>query len=178
MLFDLLSMGAQRTYDLDSQDKVVGTFTLNNGKQVSLEDWRGHPVLVVNTATLCGFASQYRGIQNLHEAYKDRGLYVLAVSSNDFLQERKDAEAVKKYCETTFGLTYPMTEITHVLGSNAHSFYRDLKNHLAFTPTWNFNKVLIDTEGRVAASWGVNTSPESRNVKRAIEKILSASGAG
>ena len=147
-------------------------FASIDGGTLSTEAWRGKPVLVVNTASRCGFTGQYDGLQALHERYGPAGLVVLAVPSNDFRQELEDAAAVKDFCETSFGLTLPMTDITPVRGRDAHPFYRWLAEAHGFTPRWNFNKVLLDGEGQVVATWGSMVRPESPEVTSRIEAIL------
>ena len=147
-------------------------FASIDGGTLSTEAWRGKPVLVVNTASRCGFTGQYDGLQALHERYGPAGLVVLAVPSNDFRQELEDAAAVKDFCETSFGLTLPMTDITPVRGRDAHPFYRWLAEAHGFTPRWNFNKVLLDGEGQVVATWGSMVRPESPEVTSRIEALL------
>lgn len=153
---------------------AVGGFTFASidGGDLAMEDWRGQPVLVVNTASLCGFTSQYDELQALHETYVDRGLVVLAVPSNDFSQELSSAEEVKDFCEVNFGLTLPMTDITPVRGAEAHPFYRWLAEEHGFTPRWNFNKVLIGPEGEVLGTWGSTVKPGSRQIVDQIEAAL------
>lgn len=143
-----------------------------DGGTLSTEAWRGQPVLVVNTASRCGFTRQYEGLQALQDRYGSAGLVVLAVPSNDFRQELDDAAAVRDFCETTFGLTLPMTDITQVRGADAHPFYRWLADTHGFTPRWNFNKVLLDGAGDVVATWGSMTLPESPEVTGRIEALL------
>ena len=172
MLWDMLSAGATRTYKRSPGKEVSGSFTLNSGETLDIEDWRGHPVLVVNTATRCGFANQYQGLQEVYDQYREQGLMVLAVSSGDFFQERDSAEAVKEYCETAFGLDYPMTVPTHVKGRNAHPFYQAVRSETGFFPAWNFNKVMIGPNGQVRATWGAHVRPEAREVKKMIEALL------
>ena len=149
-----------------------GTFASIDGGTLSIEDWRGQPVLVVNTASQCGFTYQYEGLQKVYDAYRDRGLIVLAVPSDDFNQELATAEEVKEFCELTFGLDMPMTDITSVKGPSAHPFYRDLRSQIGFEPRWNFNKVLIGPDGEVVKTWGSNVRPESPQVRHAIEALL------
>lgn len=147
-------------------------FASIDGGTLDMTAWRGQPVLVVNTASRCGFTRQYEGLQALQDRYGDAGLVVLAVPSNDFRQELEDAAAVKDFCETTFGLTLPMTDITPVRGPDAHPFYRWLADTHGFTPRWNFNKVLLDGEGAVVATWGSMTRPEAREITGRIEALL------
>ena len=143
-----------------------------DGGTHDLSDWRGQPVLVVNTASRCGFTPQYDGLQALWDQYRDRGLIVLAVPSDDFRQELGSAEAVKDFCEANFGLTLPMTDITHVTGEAAHPFYRWLVETHGFAPRWNFNKVLIGPDGQPVAFWGSSTRPLSKPVLDAIAPLL------
>jgi glutathione peroxidase len=143
-----------------------------DGGALAMDDWRGAPVLVVNTASLCGFTRQYDDLQDLHETYAGRGLIVLAVPSNDFNQELASAVEVQEFCEANFGLTLPMTEITQVRGTRAHPFYRWLAEEHGFTPGWNFHKVLIGPQGEVAGTWGSGTRPTSAPITDRIEALL------
>lgn len=151
---------------------VGGTFRSIDGGQINLEDWRGRPVLVVNTASRCAFTGQYDDLQALFDRYRDRGLIVLAVPSNDFLQELGTEEAVKNFCEVNFALDFPMTEITSVRGSDAHSFYREVRDESGFVPGWNFNKILLGPDGQVVGTWGSMTGPDSQKITREIEALL------
>jgi glutathione peroxidase len=143
-----------------------------DGGVIDLADWRGGPVLVVNTASLCGFAPQFDELQALSDRFGPRGLRVLAVPSNDFRQELADAAAVKSYCAMTFDLTLPMTDITPVRGPGAHPFYRWMAEEHGFAPGWNFNKVLLDGAGQPVATWGAPVKPLSPRVIRQIESVL------
>jgi glutathione peroxidase len=142
-----------------------------DGGVIDLSDWRGKPILVVNTASLCGFAGQFDGLQALHERFGDRAL-ILAVPSNDFDQELADEAAVKEYCAVTFDLTLPMTEITPVTGPGAHPFYIWARDETGFVPRWNFNKVLIAPDGSIAATFGSPVKPESSAIAGRIEAML------
>lgn len=146
-------------------------FASIDGGVIDLADWEGKPVLVVNTASLCGFAGQFDGLQALHERFGDRAL-ILAVPSNDFDQELADEAAVKDYCALTFDLTLPMTEITHVTGAEAHPFYAWARDQAGFVPRWNFNKVLIAPDGSIAATFGAPVAPESAAIAGRIEAML------
>ncbi|WP_333817345.1 glutathione peroxidase [Tabrizicola sp.] len=146
-------------------------FTSIDGGEIDLDDWRGKPVLVVNTASLCGFAGQFDALQALHDRFGDRVL-ILAVPSDDFNQELADEKAVKEYCALTFDLTLPMTEITHVKGAEAHPFYAWLKEETGFVPGWNFNKVLIAPDGSIAGTFGAPVRPEGPQIAGRIEAML------
>jgi glutathione peroxidase len=157
-----LQAGAQAGFRFNSID----------GGTIDLDSFSGQPVLVVNTASLCGFSGQYEDLQTLQDSYGAQGLVVLAVPSNDFNQELADDAAVKEYCAVNFDLTLPMTEITSVKGSTAHPFYAWLKKEHGFAPGWNFNKVLIGPDGDVVATWGSVTNPTSAAITSKIEPLL------
>ena len=146
-------------------------FASIDGGVIDLDDWRGKPVLVVNTASLCGYAGQFDALQALHERYGDKVL-ILAVPSNDFEQELADEAAVKEFCALTFDLTLPMTEITHVKGAEAHPFYDWVQDQTGFVPGWNFNKVLIAPDGSIAGTFGAPVRPEGRQIAGRIEAML------
>ncbi|SMX43703.1 glutathione peroxidase [Maliponia aquimaris] len=148
------------------------TFDSIDGGTLSMDDWRGQPVLVVNTASRCGFTPQYEGLQALYDRYRDQGLVVLAVPSDDFRQELSSAEAVKEFCEVNFGLDLPMTDITHVRGAQAHPFYKWVEQQTGFSPSWNFNKVLIGPDGQVIETYGSTTRPTASSITRAVEAAL------
>jgi glutathione peroxidase len=143
-----------------------------DGGTLDLADWRGQPVLVVNTASRCGFTSQYKGLQALYDRFRADGLIVLAVPSDDFRQELSSAEEVKEFCELTYGIDFPMADISGVTGESAHPFYKEVKAVTGFQPSWNFNKVLIGRDGEVVATWGSSTRPLSRPVLQAVEAEL------
>lgn len=160
---------------IGSQVKAVelnAPFESIDGGSLSLSQWSGQPVLVVNTASQCAFTKQYAGLQTLYDKYRDRGLVVLAVPSDDFNQELASEEDVKEFCELQFGLDLPMTTITHVKGSKAHPFYKSLKAEEGFAPKWNFNKVLIGPDGNTVATYGSRTRPTSAQIESDIEALL------
>ena len=142
-----------------------------DGGEIRLNDFRGGPVLVVNTASRCGFTYQYEGLQALYEEYKDKGLTVMAVPSNAFRQELSDNDAVKDFCEVNYGLTIPMTEVTAIKGNDAHPFYQWLRKEHRFTPRWNFNKVLLDGEGGVVETYGSGDRPGTQ-ISRDVAKLV------
>ena len=148
------------------------TFASIDGGEIDLDDWRGHPVLVVNTASLCGFTPQYEDLQTLQDTYGKTGLRVLAVPSDDFSQELDSENAVKEFCDVNFGLTISMTTITPVTGAAAHPFYAWLKDETGFQPDWNFNKVLLDGQGRVVGTWGSGPKPTAPAITEKIEALL------
>lgn len=143
-----------------------------DGGTIDLDAFKGQPVLVVNTASLCGFAPQFDDLQALHDQYSAQGLVVLAVPSDDFNQELASGAEVKEYCAANFDLTIPMTDITHVVGSQAHPFYAWLAADHGFVPGWNFNKVLIGADGEVLGTWGSMTKPTSAAIVNQIKPLL------
>lgn len=147
-------------------------FEAIEGGTIDIADWKGKPVLVVNTASRCGFTPQYDELQALYDTYKDRGLMVLAVPSQDFKQELANDKAVAEFCEVNFDLTLPMTTITHVKGPDAHPFYKWVAAQAGFVPGWNFNKVLIGPDGRVHGFWGAPVKPMSDAITKQVELFL------
>lgn len=152
------------------------TFTNIDGGTHRLSDWKGQPVLVVNTASQCGFTGQYSALQRLQDTYGPRGLVVLAVPSDDFNQELSTEAEVKEFCELNYNLTLPMTGITHVRGAKAHPFYRSVAAETGFEPGWNFNKILLSPEGEVAGTYGSGVKPMSRTITRKVEELLRQTG--
>lgn len=148
------------------------TFASIDGGTLSMEDWRGQPVLVVNTASQCGFTGQYAALQQVYDTYRTQGLVVLVVPSDDFNQELGSAEEVKEFCELNFGIDMPMADITHVKGPKAHPFYKSVRDQTGFVPAWNFNKVLIGPDGAVIDTWGSSVRPTSRKITSRIEALL------
>ena len=112
-------------------EKIFYDFKINSitGDQIDLKDFMGKPILIVNTASYCGFTKQYNDMQELWEKYRDRGLIVLGVPSNSFNQEKSDNSAVKEFCEVNFNINFPLTEITNVKGDNAHEIYKWAKSN-------------------------------------------------
>jgi glutathione peroxidase len=148
------------------------SFTALNGDALDLDAWRGKPVLVVNTASFCGFTHQYRDMQALYEEFGEDGLVVLAVPSADFRQEYNSNEDVAQFCRVETGLTFPIAEITPVRGPDAHPFYRWLAQEHGKAPTWNFNKALIGPDGELIGFWGSTTRPTARAITSEIRRAL------
>ena len=148
------------------------TFDSAYGGIIDSADWAGRPVLVVNAASRCGFAHQYDRMQDIHEAYEERGLIVLAIPSDDFKQELSSIEEVKDFCEMNFGLTLPMTDITHVRGTDAHPLYQWFREERGFVPRWNFNKVLIGADGQIKGTWESSVEPDDRRILDLVEAEL------
>ena len=143
-----------------------------DGGVLNLQEFRGSPVLIVNTASRCGFTHQYEGLQKLHDKYSEQGLVVLTVPSNDFNQELKTDTAVQNFCEINYNLSLPMTTITSVKGRQAHPFFQWMKEEYGFTPRWNFYKVLLDAEGNLVETYNSITKPNSKKITSKIEQVL------
>lgn len=156
------ALAADRDAPFDSMD----------GGTLSLSDWKGQPVLIVNTASMCGFSGQFESLQALYDRYRDRGLVVLAVPSDDFNQELGSDAEVKDYCEMTYGIDLPMTTITRVRGAEAHPFYQWARAETGFEPGWNFNKVLLDRDHRIVETFGATAAPDGRRMIAAVESAL------
>ncbi|WP_439508166.1 glutathione peroxidase [Yoonia sp.] len=142
------------------------------GGTLTLSQWEGQPVIVVNTASLCAFTDQYRDLQALYDRYRDEGLVILAVPSDDFNQELASNAEVKEFCELIYGLDMPMTIITSVKGRDAHPFYQSLRKEAGFTPRWNFAKVLLDGAGNVVDTFPSQISPLSDEITKQIDRVL------
>jgi glutathione peroxidase len=146
-----------------------------SGEEVALKRFEGQVLLIVNTASACGFTPQYRGLQELHKTYADRGFAVLGFPCNQFgAQEPGDASQITQFCETQFAVTFPMFAKIDVNGSNAHPLYRYLTHEkfglLGPSIKWNFTKFLIDRTGRVAGRYAPTVRPES--LTKEIEALL------
>lgn len=148
------------------------TFGSIDGGQIALDSFAGQPILVVNTASMCGYAPQFTGLQALYDRFRNQELVVLAVPSDDFDQELGTESEVKSYCELTYGIDMPMTSITPVLGDGAHPLFRWLAQSEGFVPGWNFNKVLIGADGSVLGTWGSAIRPDSGAILTAVETAL------
>ena len=150
--------------------------SINEEDVINLSDYKGKTIVVVNTASLCGFTYQYEGLQSLYSKYKDDGLVVIGVPSNQFLYEEPgDSKEILEFCESTFGITFPLTEKSKVKGSDAHPFYKWAKNELGFiagVPRWNFHKIIIDKNGNAAAGYTPLTKPSSTKFIDKIEELL------
>ena len=151
------------------------SFTSIDGGDLSLETYRGKVVLLVNTASMCGFTGQYEGLQSLWTEYKEKGLVVLGVPSDDFGgQELDDATQVKEFCMLNYGIDFPMTDIVHVKGPSAHPYYKWVAaahGGLA-VPRWNFHKHVIDGNGDLVDWFASTTGPKSGRLRKAIESAL------
>ncbi len=151
--------------------------TAIDGKPLPLAKYKGQVMLVVNTASMCGFTPQYEGLQKVHETYKAKGFTVLGVPSGDFKgQEYGSNKEIAEFCESKFGIRFPMAEKAHVNGAEAAPFYQWAKAKLGDdnVPKWNFHKYLVGRDGQLIAAFGTKTKPDAPEVMAAIEKALAA----
>jgi glutathione peroxidase len=143
---------------------------------VSLQQaYGGDVVLVVNTASKCGYTPQFEALEALHRKYADRGFAVLGFPSGDFkAQEFEDETQIREFCTLTYGVKFPMFEKVHVVGAKATPLYKELAQAAGESPKWNFHKYLIGRDGRLIASWGSKTTPDDTAIVAAIEQALAA----
>ena len=151
------------------------TFTSIDGKPMPLSDFKGKVLLVVNTASFCGFTKQYKALQELHAKYEGQGFAVIGVPSNDFGdQEPGSTGEIKKFCEGIYGVTFPLTGKYAVTGDAAHRFYKWARDQLGWinAPKWNFHKYLVGRDGRLATSFFSMTEPDAERLTAAVEAEL------
>ena len=157
-------------------DKIFFDLKINSitGETINLSDYKNKVILVVNTASYCGFTNQYKELQELWDKYKLKGLIVLGVPSNSFNQEKKSDSDVKDFCEVNFNIDFPMTGITNVKGDNAHDIYKWARDNYGKSaiPKWNFYKILINKNGKIEQTYSSLTQPMSNKIIKKIEEIL------
>ena len=151
------------------------TFQSIDGQKLPLDQYKGKVLLVVNTASRCGFTKQYAGLEKLYETYKGQGLVVLGVPSNDFAhQEPGSAPEIKKFCQTNFNITFPLTDKVDVIGDNAHPFFKQVREEKGYLarPHWNFYKYLVSRDGHITEWFASTTEPNSDALIKAVEAEL------
>ena len=146
---------------------------LQDDTQQSLCQYAGRVVLIVNTASYCGFTSQYEGLEKLYSQRKDQGLVVLGFPSNDFSQEPGTNQEIAAFCTNTFAVKFPMFAKTTVKGPKANPLFAELAR-LAEPPGWNFHKYLIGRDGRLIGSYSSLVGPQSGSLKRDLDRALAA----
>ena len=149
-----------------------GTFTRLDGRRDDLARYRGDVVLVVNTATECGYTPQLRGLEALYREHRSAGLVVLGFPANDFAgQEPRSNDEIAEFCEANYGVTFPMFAKSVVTGEGANALFRRL-GAAAGAPEWNFNKYLVDRDGKVVARFGAGTEPDAADLVRRLDPLL------
>jgi glutathione peroxidase len=156
------------------KDQVAWDFSFPSidGGMLNFSDFKGRVLLVANTASFCGYTYQYEGLEKLHAAKSAAGLTVIGVPSQDFNQESADNATVKSFCETRFDIAFPLAGICHVRGASAVPFYAWVNAQRQWQPQWNFNKVLIGRDGRIAGTFGSGDEPDGPVLSGAVDAAL------
>ena len=159
-----------------SYEQLAYEFSFKNidGGKINLQNYKDHVIVVVNVASRCGFTNQYEDLQNLWSTYKDKNLVVVGVPTNNFKQEPGSNKDIKDFCETNFNIDFPMTEKMDVIGGNAHPFFKWAKENYGRSaiPKWNFHKIIIGKDGKVANTFASITKPSSKKFIDLIEKEI------
>ena len=162
---------------ISDNSKTLFDFKINSidGASLDLSSFKGKTILIVNVASKCGFTKQYEDLQNLYELYSEKGLIVLGVPSNQFAGQEPGSETeIKNFCETNFNITFPITSKYDVKGDNAHPIYLWAKDTYgkSSVPKWNFHKILINKDGKIADTFASFTTPMSNKILKKLEEIL------
>ena len=161
---------------MSNYEKVFYDFQIEsiNGKIINFKEYKNKVILLVNTASYCGFTKQYDDLQELWDQYKSKGLIVLGIPSNSFNQEKKTNTEIKNFCEVNFNIDFPLSTLTDVKGKNAHEIFKWAKeNHgKSAVPKWNFHKILINKDGKIEETYTSFTKPNSSKVIKKIENLL------
>ena len=149
-------------------------FNSIDGDLIKLSQYKDKVIVVVNVASRCGYTPQYEDLQRLWSEYKSKNLVVLGIPTNNFRQEPGNNKEIKDFCETNFGITFPMTEKTNVIGSNSHPFYKWARKDygIGAIPKWNFHKIIIGKDGKVAETFSSITKPSSIKFIKVIEDLI------
>ncbi len=157
-------------------EKIFYDFSVKDisGNELNFKKFEKSVILLVNTASYCGFTKQYDDLQYIWDKYKNKNFIVLGVPSNSFNQEKNNNKDVKEFCEFNFNLTFPLTEISDVKGETAIPIYKwALKNYgSSAKPKWNFHKILINSDGKVAETYSSMTNPRSKKITSRIEELI------
>ena len=157
-------------------EKVFYDFQIEsiNGEIINFKEYENKVILLVNTASYCGFTKQYDDLQKLWDQYKSKGLIVLGIPSNSFNQEKKSNSEIKKFCEINFNINFPLSTLTDVKGDGAHEIFKWAKeNHgKSAVPKWNFHKILINKDGKIEETYASFTKPTSKKIINKIEQLL------
>ena len=156
--------------------KLAYDFKFNSidGDQINLDNYREKVIVIVNVASRCGFTNQYDDLQDIWSNYKEKDLVVVGIPTNNFRQEPGSNKEIKDFCETNFNINFPMSEKLDVIGNNAHPFYKWAKKNYGkgAIPKWNFHKIIIGKDGKVATTFSSITRPSSKKFINTIEKLI------
>ena len=157
-------------------EKVFYDFQIEsiNGEIINFKEYENKVILLVNTASYCGFTKQYDDLQKLWDQFKSKGLIVLGIPSNSFNQEKKNNSEIKKFCEMNFNINFPLSTLTDVKGDGAHEIYKWAKKNFgkSAVPKWNFHKILINKDGKIEETYASFTKPTSKKIINKIEQLL------
>ncbi|AHI23565.1 glutathione peroxidase [Corynebacterium vitaeruminis] len=146
--------------------------TLNDGRSTTMADWQGHALLIVNTASKCGLTPQYEALQELFDDYANRGLFVIAMPCNQFAEEEPGSdEEIAEFCQTTYGVTFPILKKADVNGPNTHPLYQFLKGD-GPDIEWNFEKFVVSPDGEVAGRFAPKMEPDDMKIINLLEEVL------
>jgi len=176
VIFIAISMFFFSNSSSSNYEKIFFDFKIDSisGEVINFSDYTGKVVLLVNTASYCGFTKQYTDLQLLWDTYKSKGLIVLAIPSNSFNQEKKSNKEVKEFCEVNFNINFPISKITKVKGNDSHEIFKWAKDNYGKSaiPKWNFHKILINKDGKIEETFTSFTKPTSNKLIKKIEQIL------
>ncbi len=156
-----------------NNNNLAYDFTFNNidGNLIKLSDYKEKVIVIVNVASRCGYTPQYDDLQKLWTNYKDKNVVIIGVPTNNFKQEPGSNKEIKDFCETNFGISFPLTEKTNVIGNQAHSFYKWARKDygIGAIPKWNFHKIVVGKNGKIIDTFASFTKPSSKKFLNAIE---------
>jgi glutathione peroxidase len=175
LLFIFMSIFS--TVAVGDYDKLAYEFNFHDldGSKIYLSEYRNKVIVVVNVASQCGFTNQYEDMQKVWGKYEKKGVVVLGIPSNDFgNQEPGNSKDIKNFCKAKFGITFPMTEKVSVKGENAHPFYMWAKENYgkSAVPKWNFHKIIINKNGKIAETFSSITNPSSKKFVKTLEELI------
>ena len=162
--------------NIDSREIPRSAYDFNfvdiDGKNLPLSQFKGKPLLIFNSASKCGFTSQYTGIQKIHETYKNKGLVVIGVPSDNFNQEPGNEEDIKKFCMVNFNISFDLTKKNNVVGSEMHPFFKWLDDNYDARPKWNFYKFVINKDGKLENHFSSQVSPSSKKLISILDEVI------
>ena len=171
LLFSFFNLNNKSSGEISSSAYDF-SFTDIDGKNFPLSQFRGKPLLVFNSASKCGFTSQYSGIQKIHENYKNKGLVVIGVPSDNFNQEPGNEEDIKKFCMVNFNISFDLTKKNNVVGSEIHPFFKWLDDNYDARPKWNFYKFVINKDGKLENHFSSQVSPSSKKLISILDEVI------
>lgn len=172
LLTIFLMLIAQQTYAAPCSPLINRTITTLQGKKINLCEHAGKPILIVNTASKCGYTGQFEKLETMYGKYQKQGLLVIGFPSNDFNQELSSNKEIAEFCMLTYNVKFPMSEASSVAGSHPNSFYRDLAEITGVKPKWNFHKYIIAPDGKTVYSYASAVEPDSAEIMNILLPML------